>query len=147
MKKNQEKFELLKSFNLPAGQYFITGSGPLGIRNLREIGDIDIFVSQELWDVLAAKYGVIDDGQKIQVIFPGGVIAAIGENSFYNESRVNDDPTVDERLAKAEFIDGLPFESLVHFIHFKQKSGRDKDLKDIQMIKAWQELQNREKLE
>lgn len=140
MKKNQEKFEHLKSFNLPAEQYFITGSGPLGIRNLREIQDIDIFVTRELWEILSSKYGVIDDGYKIKVVFPGNIVSAFRANSFYTEAKASDDPTLDERLAKAELIDGMPFESIEHIIHFKRKSGRDKDLKDILLIKAWQNL-------
>ena len=37
---NAQKFEQFKKLNLPLGEYAITGSGPMGIRNLKAIGDI-----------------------------------------------------------------------------------------------------------
>ena len=61
LQKNRQKFAAVTKLDLPIGQYAITGSGALGIRNLREIGDIDIIVTAELWNVLAAKYGVTDE--------------------------------------------------------------------------------------
>lgn len=46
MKKvNRDKFDKLTRLNLPINQYAITGSGPMGARGLKDIGDIDIIVS------------------------------------------------------------------------------------------------------
>lgn len=44
LQKNRQKFAALKKLGLSIDQYVITGSGALGIRNLKEIGDIDIIV-------------------------------------------------------------------------------------------------------
>lgn len=134
VQKNRHQFEAIKKLNLPLGHYAITGSGALGIRNLREIGDIDIIVSSELWDALTSKYGVIDENGVRRVVFPGSSIEAFGENSFYSEKDDKNAPTISDRIAQAEIIEGLPFESLEHVLYYKRKMGRSKDLNDILLI-------------
>lgn len=132
--KNLSKFSTVRSLNLPKGHYAISGSGALGIRNLRHINDIDLIVSQELWDSLVKKYDVIiEDGIK-RIALPGGLIEAFADFSFPNDVKGPLIPSVTERLAKAEIIEGLPFESLEHVLFFKQLMKREKDLIDIAMI-------------
>ena len=141
VKSNQQKFEALKKFNLPIGQYAVTASGPLGIRNLREIQDVDIIVSIELWNELASQYGVMDVDGVMKIAFPGEDIEAFTEGSFYTKANDPDAPSIVERISQAEIIDGLPFESLENILLFKRKMKREKDLKDIQLIEAWQNAQ------
>ena len=131
---NREKFEKVRKLGLPIGEYAIIGSGPLGIRNIRDIADIDMVVSSELQRVLAEKYGVTDNGKEKKIVFPGGEIEAFWEDSF-------ELPLVPiaDTIREAEIIEGLPFQSLDQLIHFKQKIGREKDLNDIRLIKEWQE--------
>lgn len=132
--KNRQKFSAIKVLNLPIDQYAITGSGVLGIRNLREIGDIDIIVTPKLWDKLVEKYGITDENHIKKIVFPGKVIEALGEESFYAEKKDKNFLTIVDRIANAEFIDGLPFERLEHVLYYKRKMGREKDLKDIILI-------------
>lgn len=138
LQKNRQMFATVKKLNLPIGQYAITGSGALGIRNLREIGDIDIVVTNELWNVLAAKYGIKDETGVKKIVFPDGIVEALGECSFYTEKKDRDAPTIADRIAHAEMIEGLPFESLEHVLYYKRKMGREKDLCDVQLIEKWQ---------
>lgn len=133
MQGNKEKFVSLKKLNLPVNGYAITGSGVLGIRNLRAMGDIDIIVSQQLWDVLAAEYGiVVEDGVK-KIVLLEGAVEAFSEGSFPLE----EGPSVAERIADAEIIEGLPFDRIEHVLYYKRKQGREKDLKDIVLIEQW----------
>ena len=134
---NQAKFAVLKRMNLPIDQYAIIGSGPLGIRNLREIGDIDIIVTPELWASLAEKYGITDTGSVKKIIFPGGIIEAFWQESFYSDPKDPRDPIMAERIAQADIIDGLPFDTLQNVSYYKIKGGRDKDLKDIFLIQRF----------
>lgn len=136
-RKNQKKFDYLREWHLPIGQYAITASGPLGIRNLREIGDIDLIVTSELWNYLAAKFGVTDKDGVQKIVFPGNIIEAFREGSFYSKPNDPDMPTVAERISQAEIIEGLPFESLENTLYFKRKMGRDKDLQDIALVEDW----------
>lgn len=137
MTSNQQKFDAFRQFNLPLGQYAIIASGPLGIRNLRKIGDIDIIVTPELWDRLADRYGIVDDGIVEKIVFPGADIEAYREGSFYSYVQSQNSPTIAERISHAEIIEGLPFESLQHVLYYKRKLVRDKDIKDIALIEAW----------
>lgn len=57
VRNNQQKFLLVKQLKLPIDQYAITGSGALGIRNLREIGDVDIIVTSGTRSVLQTQNG------------------------------------------------------------------------------------------
>lgn len=134
VRKNQQKFSFVKQLNLPINQYAITGSGALGIRNLREIGDVDIIVTSELWNLLAKQYGIIDENNVKKIILPGGIVEAFGEESFFVEEKNKDAPSIADRIAQAEIIDQLSFESLEHVLYYKRKMGRDKDLKDISLI-------------
>lgn len=132
--KNLPKFEVIRSLNLPPQEYAITGSGALGIRNLREIGDIDIVVSADLWRLLAEKYGTIFEEGVEKVVFPDGIVEALGAHSYSGLELDRHAPSVAQRIAQAEIIEGLPFESLEHVLYYKRKMGREKDLKDIELI-------------
>ena len=136
IQENHKKFAALKAFNLPIGEYMITGSGALGIRNLREIGDIDIVVSPSLWEILAEKYGITQENGHKKIVFPGDLIEAFGEDSFYADQGSTDIPKLADRIALADIIDGLPFECLEHVLYYKRKMGREKDLKDILLIES-----------
>lgn len=133
---NKQHFSSIKRLNLPAGHYAITGSGPMGIRNLREIADIDIIVDKLLWNSLAKTYGIVDTGQIKKIQLPNEDIEVMGENSFYTDLVDPNAPTISERIAQAEIIEGLPFESLEHVLYYKRKMGREKDIKDIEIIQA-----------
>lgn len=135
---NQEKFAAVDKIHLPLGQYAITGSGPLGVRNLKEIADIDIIVTPQLWDDLAKKYGVVDENNVKKIVIPGTVIEILGDLSFYTEPKEKDEPNITERISQAEMIDNLPFEALKYVVYYKRRMGRPKDLMDIMTIETWQ---------
>jgi len=135
MGNNDLKFKALRSLNLPLGHYAVTGSGPMGVRNLRELGDVDLIVSQVLWDELAMQHGVVTQDGVEKIVIAGKGIEAFKEGSFPTPKRKA--PSVAERIAQAEIIDGLPFESLEHVIYYKREMGREKDLIDIQLIEDW----------
>ncbi len=46
-------------------------------------------------------------------------------------------PTVADRIANADIIEEMPFESLEHVLYYKRKMGRKKDLEDIRLIEAF----------
>lgn len=142
--RNKKLFSTFKELSLPLGQYAITSSGVLGVRHLREMGDIDVIVDAKLWDILARKYGIIKEKGIQKIALAEGLIEAFGEHSFDHQNL--DDrvmPTVTERIAAAEIIDGLAFESLEHVIYFKQLMAREKDLKDILLIETWKRDQDK----
>ena len=137
MKNNREKFSILRQFNLPIDQYAITGSGPMGIRNLKTIGDIDIIVSEKLWSDLALKYGITEQNEVRKIILSKDVIEAFHQGSFYSMPFDDKAPTFAWRIANTEIIDNLPFDTLESILYFKKKYKREKDLHDIELIEKW----------
>ena len=133
---NEEKFSALKKFHLPIDQYAITGSGPLGIRNLKKIGDIDLIVTPKLWAALAEKYGVTEANGMKKIVFPGGGIEAFSEDSAA-ASAEDQMPTMARRIQEAEIIDELPFDLMENVLRYKRQMAREKDLKDILLIEQW----------
>ena len=120
------------------GEFVIVSSGPLGIRNIREIGDVDIIVSDQLWNTLSKQYEVVNKNAIMKIDFPDGIVEAFCEASFALIPKEKDMPTIKDRIAQAEIIEGLPFEHLDNVLYFKRLMAREKDLKDIMLIEAWQ---------
>ena len=132
MNRNQELFQRVKDLNLPEGEYAIFGSGPMGIRNLREMHDIDIIVSDKLFDEYAKK-----DGWEVKEIYG------------YRDWLKNDDLEiemgrdwhegwdVEKMIKEADIIDGLPFVELKYLVEWKKFFGREKDLKDVELIEQF----------
>lgn len=141
---NQEKFSALRKFNLPTDQYAITGSGPLGIRDIKAIGDIDIIVTPQLWAILSGEYGITDENGIRKIVLPGGMVEAFCERSFYTAMKDPQVPSVASRIKNAETIDGLPFDSIENVLYYKRKNARKKDLQDISLIERWRKMQKPE---
>lgn len=132
-----QKFEKLRGLALPIGEHAITGSGPLGIRGLREIRDLDVIVTEDLWELLESRYGSSDwDG----IIHYGLDIEFIHQQNFIDEPEGI--PSIQEQIKKSEMIQGLPFVRLEHLILFKQRRlSSAKDFRDLQLIKRFLEDQ------
>lgn len=126
---NIQKFlRELKDLNLPLGEYVIISSGPLAIRGIRECSDLDILVTKKLFDQFAKNHEVV-----IKDNFSG---IEIGNIELLNKTSMMDDEySVERQIAEAEMINDFPFQKLETCIHFKEKSGREKDLKDLELIK------------
>ncbi len=139
---NSQKFSAFKELDLPLGQYVISGSGPMGIRNIKAIGDIDIIVTRELWEILSKKYEVGEESGIRKIVFPGAIIEAFSEDTWFSNLKDPKSPNISESIKNAEIIDGLAFDTLENVLYYKRKGGREKDLKDIDLIEKWIRMQN-----
>jgi len=131
-KSNQELFQRVKDLNLPIGEYAIFGSGPMGIRGIREMGDVDIIVTQKLWDYFINK----SDWEQRQIDNLDGM-----KNEKLNIEIWKDwwiGWNVEQMIKEAEIIGGLAFVNLEMMIEWKTLIAREKDLKDLELIKNWQ---------
>lgn len=126
---NRRKFDELQELKLPTGHYAVTASGPLGIRGIRDVDDLDLIVDDELWEQLSQKHK--PEGQRIQV---SSNVEASREQGFEPDPS---GPTVAEQINTAEMISGIPFVQLDHLIYWKTKMGRNKDKRDLELIRDW----------
>ena len=127
-----KKLELLRSLELPEGEWAIFGSGimaPLGIKEAHH--DLDILARDSAWDK-AMTLGEItqaDMGDHVVELFDGQI--EIFDNWKPGDWDCN------ELIDTAEMIDGFPWVRLEHVIEWKKRMGRVKDIKDMKLIEEY----------
>ncbi|MBN1216104.1 MAG: hypothetical protein JXA99_11775 [Candidatus Lokiarchaeota archaeon] len=119
-----DRLEEVRNLNLPKDQYVLWGSAPLAIKGLRKARDIDIVVTQSLWDDLLKVYN--SQGEKKNVI-------KLGDIEIWNDL-LNLTDKIDEIVSNSDMIMELPFMKLSYVIEWKKMRGKEKDLKDIDLI-------------
>ncbi|EKE30052.1 MAG: hypothetical protein ACD_2C00052G0013 [uncultured bacterium (gcode 4)] len=131
-----ELFEEFRGKDLPIGEYVIVSGWTLAARWIRKCSDIDIAVSDGLWENLLRTY-LPTVGNNIVRIVISENIEAFGNWSFIEFESSNWNPIIEEQISRAEIINWLSFQSLRDCIWFKSKSWRDKDKQDIGLIKSY----------
>lgn len=127
--KFQELLERLKRLNLPPDQFALFSSGPMAVRGLREPGDLDVLTTKKLFDELSQKYPV-------EQSWHGGKIKGIAKDIDVYDTTAS--PTSAEVLIEnADVIGGIRYVRLEDVTIAKRAEGREKDLKDIQIIKEY----------
>jgi hypothetical protein len=129
-----KKLTKLKQFGLMSGEYAVAGSAPMAIRGLRMMNDIDLIVTKKQWDVLSKKYPVVHKSVT-KIVLPGE-IDVLSDITFPNADPQA--PTIQDGIDTSENIEGYPVISFDHMLWYKERSGREKDLNDIKLIKTWQ---------
>ena len=117
-------FDQLRRLELPAQGYAVFGSGPLAIRGLiPRANDLDIICRDEVWAIVSRLGDVrhLPDYDVSVVELAGGAL------TFGTEWKIGDFD-VDELIATAEIIDGLPFVRLEHVVRYKKIRSSEKDL-------------------
>jgi len=124
----------VKSLELPKGSYVVFGSCPLAIAGIREAGDIDMLVGDDLYKNFSSRGWVeVDKGPRDKPL-TWDVFEAHNHWSFSTYS-----PTLEQLLKTADYIDDIPFASIDEVRKWKVASGRPKDIKDIELIDNYKE--------
>ncbi len=141
-------------YRLPISRhnYVLVGSGPMALRNMRDIGDLDIFTTTADWFALtrAHEFKVrLTDSQDVRrrcdPPIASKCIMGIEVNCFFDWRLRWSDMMVDvtAELSNAESVpaetsDGIKFEvpcmRLEALIAWKLSAGRSKDFSDIAQI-------------
>ena len=114
----------LEELNFPLGDYYLLSSGCLMLYGMREeIGDIDLCISDKLFDSIKEKYELTEDKKN--------------ECGFY---KVNDYLEVvvnPKESLQYDMKDGYPVEKLTTILNFKLKRNKEIDQKDIVNIQNY----------
>lgn len=133
----QEIIGKVKELNLPKDSYIVFGSCPLAAASIREAGDIDLLVSNEVFTKLKeAGWQELDKGSNDKPL-AHDVFEAHNSWKFSSYH-----PTLKHLLSNASVFDGIPFASLQEVRKWKVASGRPKDLVDIDLIDRHLEKQS-----
>jgi len=132
---NKELFDKVRALNLPAGEYALFGSAPLGVRNLKECRDVDVIVSSRVFEGFQGM-----PGWEVKVTDFGSEYMSFGQIELWK----NWYPgawNIEELIRDAETIAGLPFVRLERVLEWKKLLRREKDISDIATIEhffgAW----------
>ncbi len=127
--KKQEIIAKVKTLDLPKDSYVVFGSCPLSAVGIREANDIDLLVSKEVFAKLKNIGWQELHKSSNDIPLTQDVFEAHDNWDFSSYS-----PTLDQLLANAMVIDGIPFASLEEVRKWKISSGRPKDIVDIKLI-------------
>jgi hypothetical protein len=128
---SRELFQKIRDFNFPVGQFAVFGSGPMCIRGLRECRDIDIILTEKLFARLQN-----DPQWEAKRLHDGNDYLAHDEIELYKDWGPGE-WDVGKLIREAEMIEGLPFVRLDEVIAWKTILGREKDIKDLQLINSY----------
>ncbi len=128
-------FTTIKNLDFPASEYVVIGGAALAGREIKETSDADILLSRGLLDELRKS----PDWKYHPRIIPteeAGLVNIDGTVELY--------PTVggielsfEEIKSREEVIEGIPFANLEDILKIKETYGRQKDLRDIELIKTY----------
>ena len=129
--KKEELLDLLENLNFPKDEYYVLSGASLVLRGIREeAGDLDLCISEELFDKIKDKYNLTDEKKN--------------ECGFYQISD-NLEVVVDQKPKfKLEKGEKYNLEDLHTILDFKLKRNKPKDQKDIENIKKYLEGTNNE---
>lgn len=135
---NNDLFEKFKKLDLPIGEYAIFGSGPMGVRGLKESNDIDVVVLTDIFEEYKNK-----PEWKLKKIESWGIDSlGCGDIELLNGwgPGLWD---VQKIIDEAEIIDGLVFVKLEKVLEWKKTMNREKDKKDIEIIENYLKKQSK----
>lgn len=128
-------FEEVEKLNFPKDEFMVLGSGILGALGIREIGDVDLLITPELFEKLKDsgwKYEIIEiEGRPRDMVSKGDVQCF---KEFWWEGG---ELTTREGIAMGESINGVNFVPLLTILEAKKAMKREKDLKDVTLIEKY----------
>lgn len=124
--------QALRRLSLPdePGTYMVFGSGPLWAHGIRTPDDLDLIVSESVWD------GLIRGGSQAVTAASGSPKIECHGGSIEIFRDWNDGTGIDvtAMMGRAERIDGIWYASLRDVLEWKRKRAKSKDAIDILLI-------------
>ncbi len=130
----------VRTLKLPPGSYALFGSAPILVRGLREASnDLDLIIRPETWGELAVRPELTrktHESGREYLEWEGHNIELY---PFWQPGEWGIAKLIDD----AELIDGLPYVRLETVLAWKQRLARPKDVRDIALIEAFFDKQQK----
>jgi len=128
---------MVKSLGFPPGSYAVFGSGPMAAHGIRETKDIDLIMTQELWDKLKSA------GWEEKFLDNSSLYLVKNHVEAYRDWNCGSyKPEITKLITEAEMIDGVPFVQLEEVLMWKKAQAREKDKKDVELIEKYLKKEN-----
>lgn len=129
-------FREVKKLNFPPGHFVVVGSAIMAVKGIRPAYDLDIVVTQELFDTCKSEGWELKPWTRTGKVgkewLKKGTTDLLLELGFGDEAL-----TAKDLMKEGEFIDGFWFLSLDQLIKFKKDYGRPKDFDDIALMEKF----------
>lgn len=126
----------VKALNLPLDQIIVIGSGILDQLEIRPASDIDLAASPDLMKNLSEESGdwlkKFDDNQRFYFVKDDGS-AEVWDGWVFDGQAVS----YGELLSQSVEYDGVRFVDLKFLRKWKSWRGREKDVRDVELIDEW----------
>lgn len=133
--------KLVKEQGFPAGEFIVVASGILNALGIRDSDDIDLVITQSLYDKLKAQGWTEINKGSYSVLEHGPFEAGLCWDSDEAET-----PNLTDLLSGATYIQDVPFASLERVKAWKAKMGREKDIRDLSLIDTYNANQQADEL-
>ena len=126
----------VKALNLPLDQIIVIGSGILDQLGIRPASDIDLAASSDLMKKLSEESSdwlkKFDDNQRFYFVKDDGS-AEVWDGWVFDRQAVSYDNLLDYAVE----YDGVRFVDLEFLRKWKSWRGREKDVRDVELIDEW----------
>lgn len=128
--------ESVRELQFPSDEYIVAGSGIMSALGLKEAHDIDIIVSDRLFDELKSQ-----GWEVVAYTYPdklGQVYLRKGVIEIYHDVNCGKfNPSRAELMKRKVVIDGINFICLEDLLRFKKEYNRPKDIQDMMVIEKY----------
>lgn len=129
-------FEAVQKLNFPSDHFMVVGSGIMAAKGIRDVHDLDIVVSQELFDT--CKLAGWELKQWTRPGRPGKEWLKKDNVDLMVEIQSKDEDYDLQKLREGgELVNGIWFLSIEQLIKFKRDYGRQKDFDDIVLMENY----------
>lgn len=133
--------EAIRRVGLPAGSVIVIGSGILDKLDIRTARDIDLVVDEKEFAKLDGRSNLVrcEDDRGVHYQTADGVIELWRTWGMLGEA----ERSYEELLPDTVVCDGVRFMSLGYVKRWKRRMGRDKDVRDIDLIERYEATHGR----
>lgn len=140
MKPSEHLLSLLKKLNFPPEDFVLFGSAPLAIRDLRRIGDLDVYGKTGFWAELAQDVAwKFREPDPRDPPFLENYVNGVRITVFSNWKDREWAPDLNYHLNNPEMIKGWPFVPLQTMLEWKAFGDvqRSKDAADVKLMEEY----------
>lgn len=129
-------YKKLKELNFTLGEYVVVG-GAMAAHGIRPANDLDVVVTEKLFKQLQRDGWEVCECEKCKTYRPRKIMKKESVDILSDYKLGSYQPKTEDLIKNADIINGYPFVKLEDLVRFKKELNREKDIKDIELIRKF----------